>query len=198
MESFFAKLTTTRVAVAFVVLAAVGVVGGYGVAMRAQPKERRIALGSPAPRAPSDDVRRIYVHVAGAVRRPGLYRVADGARVQDAIRAGGGALEDADLDSLNLATKIRDGDKVLVPEEGAVADPGGGGAGLPGAPGGKINLNTATVDQLDSLPGIGPAIAQRIVSHREQHGGFRTVDDLQKVSGIGPAKFGSVKDLVTV
>ena len=134
--------------------------------------------------------------VAGAVNRPGLYRLAAGSRVDDAIKLAGGATAEADLDALNLASKVKDGDKVLVPKRGA----GAGGSGSGGAPGqsSTVNLNTATADQLDALPGIGPALAQRIVAYREQHGGFRTVDELQKVPGIGPAKFAQLKDLVGV
>jgi competence protein ComEA len=126
------------------------------------------------------------------VSRPGLYRLADGARVNDAIRAAGGVTSQADLDALNLASKLKDGDKVLVPRRGESQAQGGSGAT------GKVNLNTATVEQLDTLPGIGPALAQRIVSYRQQHGGFRTLDDLEKVPGIGPAKLDGIRDLVTV
>lgn len=195
-----ANLPARRIVVAVAVLAAVALVGGYGVSMRSRPKPVRVALGSPQPSAPagSASASGFYVHVAGAVHRPGLYRMPPGSRVDDAIRLAGGATADADLNSLNLATKVKDGDKVLVPQRGQ--SQGAGEAAAAGGPSQtqQINLNTATAEQLDALPGIGPALAQRIVAYREQHGGFRTVDELQKVPGIGPAKFEQVKDLVTV
>lgn len=186
------KLTTGRVVAGLAVLAAVGLVGGYGVAMRSRPRPIALDLGSPAPEAEAKNVRRVYVHVGGAVASPGLYVLRDGARVDDAVRAAGGVTADADLDSLNLAAKLRDGDKVLVPRRGESQDGGGSGAEQ------KVNVNTATVAQLDTLPGIGPALAQRIVAYREQHGGFRTVNDLEKVPGIGPAKLEAIRDLVVV
>ena len=199
------KLTGRRVVVAIVALAAVGLVGGYGVAMRAKPKAEKISLTSPGPGAVAKaGGRQIYVHVGGAVQRPGLYEVADGSRVFDAVQAAGGATDTADLDSLNLASKVKDGDKILVParvEPGADPPPGGasgpGGAGATTA-GGLINLNSATLEQLDSLPGVGPSTAQKIIDYRTQHGGFRSVDELMDVPGIGPAKFAELKDKVTV
>lgn len=198
------KLPARRIVIALIVLAGVGLVGGYGVAMRAKPKAAKIALSSPGQATKTG--RLVYVHVGGAVHRPGLYELPDGSRIFDAVQAAGGATDDADLDSLNLASKVKDGDKVLVPvriEPGADPPPGGasGAAGVPGAagaPGGLINLNSATAEQLDSLPGIGPSTAQKIIAYRTEHGGFRRVDDLMEVPGIGPAKFEELKDLVTV
>jgi competence protein ComEA len=192
------SLPTKRIVVAVAALAAVALVGGYGVSMRSRPKPMGIDLGSPKPSASAGSASAdgFYVHIAGAVNRPGLYRLPPGARVDDAIRAAGGPTADADLNALNLATKVKDGDKVLVPKRGESSGgrEGGGGA----AQSQTVNLNTATADQLDALPGIGPALAQRIVTYREQHGGFRTVDELQKVPGIGPSKFAQLKDLVSV
>ena len=198
------KLPARRIVIALIALAGVGLVGGYGVAMRAKPKAAKIALSSPGQATKTG--RLVYVHVGGAVHRPGLYELPDGSRIFDAVQAAGGATDDADLDSLNLASKVKDGDKVLVPvriEPGADPPPGGasGAAGVPGAagaPGGLINLNSATAEQLDSLPGIGPSTAQKIIAYRTEHGGFRRVDDLMEVPGIGPAKFEELKDLVTV
>jgi competence protein ComEA len=199
------QLTGRRVVVAIVALAAVGLVGGYGVAMRAKPKAEKISLASPgAAGAARPSGRQVYVHVGGAVQRPGLYEVPDGSRVFDAVRAAGGATESADLDSLNLASKVKDGDKILVParvEPGADPPPGGAtasGGGGAAAAGGLINLNSATLEQLDSLPGVGPSTAQKIIDYRTQHGGFRSVDELMDVPGIGPAKFAELKDQVTV
>ncbi len=184
-----------RALIGLAALAAVGLVGGYGVAMRAKPKPAKVSLTAPSARE-RDNTRKIFVHVSGAVRRPGLYRLADGARVDDAIRAAGGVLEDADLDALNLAARVKDGDKVLVPAQGGGET--GGAAASPGQQGGLINLNTATASDLDSLPGIGPALAQRILDFRERNGGFRTVEDLLEVPGIGTKKFEELRDLVTV
>lgn len=194
------KLPARRIVVVLVALAGVGLVGGYGVAMRAKPKTAKIALS--APEAVAKSGRQVYVHVGGSVHRPGLYQLADGSRVFDAVRAAGGATDDADLDSLNLASKVKDGDKILVPmraEPGADPPPGGAppAGGAPAA-GGLVNLNTATIEQLDSLPGIGPSTAQKIIDYRTEHGGFRSVDELMEVSGIGPAKFEELKARVTV
>jgi competence protein ComEA len=203
LELSIEKLTGRRVVVAIVALAAVGLLGGYGVAMRAKPKAERIALSSsPGPAGASKlNARLIYVHVGGAVHRPGLYEVPDGSRVFDAVQAAGGATDQADLDSLNLASKVKDGDKILVParvEPGADPPPGGAAAGGGASAGGLINLNSATLEQLDSLPGVGPSTAQKIIDYRTQHGGFRSVDELMEVPGIGPAKFAELKDQVTV
>lgn len=194
------RLPGARVVVGLAVLAAVGLIGGYGVAMRARPEPTEISLEEKEPKK-GDKARSIFVHVGGAVREPGLYRLSDGARVDDAVRAAGGVLEDADLDGLNLAAKVKDGEKVLVPARGR--DPGGGagaagGSAGSGAQGGLVNLNTATLADLDTLPGIGPALAQRILDHREKNGGFRAVEDLLEVPGIGPKKFEELRDMVTV
>lgn len=196
------KLPARRIVIALIALAAVGLVGGYGVAMRAKPKAAKIALSPAGPTAKAG--RQVYVHVGGAVHRPGLYELPDGSRVFDAVRAAGGATDDADLDSLNLASKVKDGDKVLVPvriEPGADPPTSGAPAGpssAGGAQGGLVNLNSATAEQLDALPGVGPSTAQKIIAYRTEHGGFRTVDELMEVPGIGPAKFEELKDLVTV
>src|SRR5919109_2199395 len=184
------QLPGGRALIGLAVLAAVGLVGGYGVAMRAKPKPTKVSLSAPAAKE-RGKTRTIYVHVGGAVRRPGLYRLEDGARVDDAIRAAGGVLEDANLDALNLAAKVKDGDKILVPSKNGQGETqaAAGDSGAAAARGGLVNLNTATVADLDTLPGIGPALAQRIISYREQHGGFRKLEDLLDVPGIGPAKF---------
>jgi len=147
----------------------------------------------------------LVVHVAGAVAHPGLVRVGVGARVADAIDAAGGAMPNADLDRLNLAAKVADGQRILVAVVGApgagaevsgAADPAGaaGGAG----DGALVNLNTATSEQLDALPGIGPTFAAAILRERERRGGFTSVDQLRDVRGIGEKRFADVKDLVTV
>ncbi len=151
--------------------------------------------------APSLEVRgadageALVVHVAGAVRRPGVYRLRAGARVADAVRRAGGARRRADLSAVNLASELQDGRQVLVPLRapggGTVATAGGStGAGVP------LDLNTATVEQLDELDGIGPAIAQQIVAYREAHGGFGSVEELDQVPGIGETRLASLRDKV--
>ncbi len=138
---------------------------------------------------------RLTVHVAGAVVHPGVVLLDPGARVMDAVQQAGGALPEADLDSLNLAQPVRDGEKITVPRRGENTPTGGGSA--PGASG-KVNINTASKEELERLPGIGPTLAQRILDYRQSKGGFRSVDELGKVSGIGPKKFEELKDLVEI
>ena len=137
----------------------------------------------------------LYVHVVGAVRRGGLFRLRDGSRVADAVARAGGPTRHADLTSVNLAAPLVDGQQVVVPRRRA---PGSAGTvvGVPGA-GTKVSLAAATVDQLDELPGIGPVTAQKIVDWRTTHGPFRSVDDLDDVPGIGPARIEQLRDLVT-
>jgi competence protein ComEA len=141
----------------------------------------------------------VTVHVVGEVRRPGVYELSGGARAKDAVDAAGGLLGDADQAAVNLARVLSDGEQIAVPRLGtAVAGPGSGaGAGAASA-GAKVDLNTATAEQLDALPGVGPATAAKIIADRAANGPFRTVDDLMRVPGIGPAKFDALKDLVRV
>jgi competence protein ComEA len=133
----------------------------------------------------------VVVHVVGAVRRPGVYRLRAGSRVQDALRAAGGARTGAQLAALNLAERLADGEQVALPGRGVtLPTPASGGAGGPAA---IVHLNSATPEQLDSLDGIGPALAARIVAYRAAHGGFRSADDLADVPGIGPAKLEALR-----
>ena len=142
----------------------------------------------------------VTVHVAGAVAKPGVVELAAGSRVIDAIEAVGGARPDGDLDRLNLAATLTDGQRVLVPVVGQPLPPGetetsdGSGA----AEGGLLDLNLATQDQLEELPGIGPVLAEAILDERAKRGGFRSVDDLRGVRGIGEKRFADIQDLVTV
>jgi len=150
------------------------------------------------------------VHVAGAVRRPGVYRLPAGARVQEAVRRAGGARRGANVNGINLAAKVVDGQQVVVPSRtpsgshgpaaaaGAPAEGSGpAGASAAGvAPGPPISLNNATAEQLDTLDGVGPATAQKIIAWRTQHGGFRSVADLGQVPGIGPKKLAALRDRV--
>src|SRR5215211_3638547 len=147
---------------------------------------------------------RLTVHVAGAVRRPGVYRLPAGARVQDAVRRAGGARARADVNAINLAAKVADGQQVVVPVRaprgaaaaGGAAATGAAGAGAPGAAAGPVSLNSATAEQLDTLDGVGPATARKIIDWRTEHGGFRSVADLAQVPGIGPKKLAALREQV--
>jgi competence protein ComEA len=135
----------------------------------------------------------LIVDVTGAVRRPGLVHLAQGTRVADALAAAGGATAKADTGLVNLAAPLADGEQVVVPSRGA---PGAAASAGPDAPPAPVNLNTATVEQLDALPGIGPATAAKIVDFRQEHGFFRSVEELDAVPGIGPARIEQLKGLV--
>jgi competence protein ComEA len=148
----------------------------------------------------------VVVDVVGAVRRPGLYRLRDGSRTADAIARAGGATPKAALELINLAAPVADGQQVLVPRKGSPQAAGavggsagttdGASAGAAGAAGLKVHLNSATLEQLDSLPGVGPVTAQKILDYRTQHGAFGSVDELDAVPGIGPARLEQLKPLV--
>lgn len=141
----------------------------------------------------------LVVAVAGKVRKPGLVRVPAGARLADALSEAGGPLPGVDVALLNPARKVTDGELIVVgvtpPPVPGAAGPDAGGTP---APGGVLNLNSATLAQLDALPGVGPVLAQRILAYRDQHGGFTAVGDLRQVEGIGDARYEQLKDLVTV
>lgn len=141
----------------------------------------------------------IVVHVTGAVQRPGVVTLESGDRVTDAVAAAGGATADARLDLVNLARLLEDGEHVHLPREGEEPPvPPGGAAGEGTDPAGRVDLNHATAEQLQTLPGIGPAKAAEIVRHREEHGPFAVPGDLRDVAGIGEATFQRLADLVTV
>ena len=150
-----------------------------GVALGAEP----IRAAPPPP---------VVVHVVGAVQIPGLYRLAPGKRVADAVARAGGATARADLALINLAAPVSDGQQVVVP---ARTPPGAAPAGE--AAGGPVHLNSATIEQLDTLPGVGPVTAQKIVDYRAEHGPFGSVDDLDAVPGIGPTRIEQLRELVT-
>jgi competence protein ComEA len=141
---------------------------------------------------------KLVVHVVGAVRRPGLYRLRDGSRFADALERAGGATRKADLALVNLAAPLSDGVQVVVPSRlPAAGSAAADAAGSPAAAAqGPVHLNTATLEQLDALPGVGPVTAQKILDYREQNGGFASVDELDAVPGIGPARMEQLRAAV--
>ncbi|MGN8025582.1 ComEA family DNA-binding protein [Microbacterium sp. 22242] len=190
-----------------VALVAVSVTVGAGLLMRAPAGPETIPVGrGPTPGATGIAAGSVYVHVLGQVAHPGLYVLDDGARVAEALAAAGGTLPDADPGAVNLARPLVDGEQILVPATGAApagGSPGAGGAGGSstggsGPPGGLVDLNTADLAALDTLPRIGPALAQRIIDWRTANGRFTSVDDLLGVPGIGDKMLASIRDLVRV
>lgn len=151
-----------------------------------------VATDLPAVDEPVSD--EIYVHILGQVARPGLYALSDGARAVDAVAAAGGFTAQADAAGINLARFLSDGEQIVVPAVGEI--PAGAAPGVGGD--GRVNLNTADAAALDTLPGIGPATAAKILAWREQNGRFESVEDLLDVGGIGQAKLDALRDLVTV
>lgn len=143
------------------------------------------AARSPAPAA------LVVVDVVGAVRRPGLYRLAQGSRIADAVARAGGATRKAELALVNLAAPLADGQQIVVPARTPAA-----ASASPGVATGPVHLNSATLEQLDTLPGVGPVTAQKILDYRRQHGAFANVDELDAIPGIGPARLDQLRDLV--
>jgi competence protein ComEA len=146
----------------------------------------------------------LRVHVTGAVVAPGVYRLPPGSIVQDALAAAGGATARASVQLLNLAHPLRDGEQVVVPEAAPTAAPtsttsaAASRGTAPPSPATLININTASAAELEALPRVGPALAQRIVDYRSAHGQFRAIEDIMLVSGIGPATFDQIKNLITI
>lgn len=171
--------------------------GGGGAAPVAVPGDARTA-GATRRRAPPQPG--AYVHVAGAVRRPGLYRVPAGSRVAAAVQRAGGPARGAQLAAVNLAARLQDGQQVVVPGGGAAAAGGsaaGAGAAVGTAPGAKVSLGSATAEQLEELDGIGPTLAEKIIEYRTKRGGFRSLDQLRQVDGIGEKRFEALKKGLT-
>jgi competence protein ComEA len=204
-----------RVAVAALVLVAVAAgVGWYVLGVTGRPAASSDGSASVISSVPSSTARAsttsstgpattVTVHVAGAVGKPGVVELTQGARVVDAVKAAGGGTADADLDRLNLAAVLTDGQRVFVPK-GGQSDPlpgagtGTGAGGSSGTPAGPVSLNTASQAELETLPGVGPVLAQAIIAERERRGGFRSVNELRNVRGIGDARFADLEGLVTV
>ncbi|WP_395360560.1 helix-hairpin-helix domain-containing protein [Streptomyces sp. YH02] len=207
-----------------VLVVAAALAGGYFWAGRPEPvRAPELVRAAPVAAAPAVPVApatragpgavpgpaaggaRVIVDVGGKVRRPGVLTLPAGSRVADALRAAGGAKPDADLTGLNRARVLFDGEHVLVglpglpvggSGSGAAGGPGAGGGAGGGGPGVPLSLNTATVEQLDTLPGVGPVLARHIVDHRAEHGGFRSVGELREVNGIGERRFAELERLV--
>jgi competence protein ComEA len=156
--------------------------------------------GASVSAAPARDTRST-VHVVGAVRRAGVYTLRAGDRVQDAIARAGGATGHANLQAINLAAKVADGQQIVVPRKeaaGAAASATADGVKASAGVSGPVNLNSATAEQLDTLDGVGPATVQKILEFRQQHGGFSAIDDLAQISGIGPKRLESLRTQVTL
>ena len=165
----------------------------------AQPAVATIAAATPTAAAKGAPV---VVDVSGAVREPGVYRLTSEHRVEDALERAGGPTRRADLSTVNRASKLEDGRQILVPKRGqaapATAAATAGGSAGSSSPTGPVNLNSATLEQLETLDGVGPATAQKIIEYREQHGGFKSVDELDQVSGIGEKRLAALRDHVGV
>jgi len=171
-------------------LGAIG--GGAGAAPRAP-----VAPLAVEDAAETGSHAKVVVHVAGAVRRPGVYTLRADARVDDAVERAGGARRRADLSGLNLAAKVEDGRQVLVPVRAA---PGSAAASSPAEPaeGQPLNVNTATLEQLDQLTGVGPVTAQNILDAREERGGFSSIEELGEIPGIGDVRLATLREEITL
>jgi competence protein ComEA len=187
---------------ASVAVAVVGIVVLRPAGAEPAPEEtlqRATASASPASASSAPaTVQVVIVQAAGAVEHPGLYRLPPGSRVDDLVQAAGGLAADADPDRLNLAALLTDGEKVYVPRIGEAIPDTAAAADASSSAAQPIDLNTATIAQLDTLPGVGPATAQAIIDYRSEHGRFRSVDDLLNVRGIGPTKLDELRALVRV
>ena len=154
------------------------------------------SLTPPPSPEPTPTAQPLRVYVSGAVRQPDVYTLAPDSIVKDAIEAAGGSTDGADLDRINLASSVADGQHVYVLTRGEENSPVQPPSNQP-ASGGQVNINTADSPALESLPGIGPALAQRVIDYRQEHGPFAQIEDVMDVSGIGPATFEKMQDLIT-
>jgi competence protein ComEA len=171
-----------------------------------RPQPEPITILPPEPTAtslPTPTPRPLCVYVSGAVARPDVYELPPDSIVKDAVEAAGGPTGEADLNRINLARRVQDEEQIYVPQKGEeslpVSPPSGPSLSSPSSQkGDKVNINTATAEELDTLPGVGPSIAQRIIDYRTTHGPFRSIEDIKKVKGIGDATFEELKDKITV
>lgn len=176
--------------------------GSSGPSGSVAPRREGSSTGSRPPGAGPQADRELFAQVSGSVRRPGVYRLRQGARVFELVRLAGGITRGGNPDAVQLAVRVSDGMRVEIPQRagrtGGMAGESGrpAGDGVDGAGGGTVSLSSATPEQLEQLDGIGPALARRIVEWRERNGGFASVSDLDRVPGIGPAKFAALKDAV--
>lgn len=181
----------------------VGVLAGFVLAgvvllVARLPGGKPVTLDAPPTKVP------IEVHVIGAVLRPGVYLFSEGSRVQDAVTAAGGLTDQADPGSMNLAAKLQDGQQLDVPFVGGAGPQPtaafsvlAGSATPTSSAANLVNINTASSAQLQTLPGIGPATAEKIIRYRDEHGPFQQIEDIMNVAGIGPATFDNIQDLIT-
>lgn len=180
--------------------------GGY-LAYERRPRPEPILITQPTP-APTATPAPLQVYIVGAVQHPGLYALPPGSRLAHAVEAAGGLSEEADAEAVNLADLLRDGQQVYVPKRGTPPPPAPTplGAAAPPSAGLSaarsaaelININTASAAELESLPGIGPALAQRIIAYREEHGPFASPEQIMQVSGIGQGRYEQIKGQITV
>lgn len=197
-----------RKSMLILLLIVLAVAGGtyYGCYM--QEKES-IQLDAASQAVSQEDRAEITVYVTGAINKPGVVTVREGARMADAVKACGGLLPTADGEKVNMAQVLKDGQQVRVPEKavpettaaaksGSVNPAAKSGTSSKAAPSGPVNINTASAEELDTLPGIGPAMAQRIIEFRETEGAFTSIEDIKKVKGIGEAKFEKMKDKICI
>ena len=195
LERLPRRQTAILLVVCIAVLALVGKrIAAQGTARA--PAAQAVALMETRGARGPDVTPRLVVYVVGAVRHAGLVRLAEGARVADALVRAGGPSRKADLTLVNLAAPVADGQQIVVPTRAAAAATGGAGGAATGS-GAKVSLASATLEQLDALPGIGPVTAQKILDWRQTHGPLRSVDDLDAIPGIGPARVEQLRDLVT-
>jgi competence protein ComEA len=195
--------------VIWLVAAALAVAAGVKLLGNEESPATPVSVSAPATRgvsSPTEEAQTVYVHVAGAVHKPGLVELPAGTRVATALERAGGPTRRADLTLVNLAARVQDGQQIVVPAAGAPGAAGAGsaagGASVTGSaagaarsiPGVKIHLSTATIEQLDEIDGIGPTLAERIVEYRDAHSGFRSIQELAEVEGIGEKRLATLRE----
>jgi competence protein ComEA len=196
VDAFPVAVSTRRLVAAGLLVLALIIVGVRHLRSDARPAALAVSPIRVAPRSSARPraAPGLLIDVEGAVRRPGLVRLPSGSRVADAVTRAGGETRLADRSGVNLAAPVSDGQQVVVPRREAA---GGGGAAAGEAPAsGPVSLSSATAEQLDALPGVGPVTAQKIVDYRTQHGAFHSVEELDAISGIGPARIADLRGLV--